>query len=107
MSYSGLDNVIPLMSSSFEDVCAPPELLTLDVGSEPTLEVGPALAAPDEVALLSDVVVVPDAEDEPPVLLEPVVEVAPDADGVPGEEVPPVEDELLDDEVEPDASGAA
>lgn len=62
---------------TMEDVCAPPELLTFDVGAEPTLEVGPLLEpdVPDAV-LLPEAVVVPDG-----VLALPDDEVVPDAPG--------------------------
>jgi hypothetical protein len=57
------------------EVKAPPELLTFDVGVEPTLEVGAAL----DVVLVPDA---PDAGDVPAVLLGPVVEAVPDMDDV-------------------------
>ena len=67
-------------------------LLTLDVGVEPTFDVGPALGP-----LVLDVVFVPDVADVVPDVDDvPGDEVVPDADGLPDEEDV---DELPDDEV--------
>lgn len=73
-----------------EDAWAPPELLTLDVGVEPILEVGPALVVPD-VVLVLDVEVVPDGL---------VAEVAFGADGLVVPDTGLVPDGLVAPEVE-------
>ncbi|TPG37088.1 hypothetical protein [Mycolicibacterium hodleri] len=74
------------------DVSAPPELRTLDVGVEPTVDVGPplGLAVPDVVLPVAEVV--PDAEDAPD-------DGAPDVDELPDGDESPDEDELPDEPV--------
>ena len=113
------------LSVLVEEVRAPPELLTLDLGDEP---VGPLLElvvpdaevvaevvlvpdvlVPDADEVVPDVVLVPDAEVVPEVVLVPDAEVVPDVDGLLDDDGLPDEDadEAPDDEVELDAPVSA
>ena len=83
-------------------------LLTLDVGVEPTLEVGPALelVVPD-VVLVPDVVVVPDGLVVLDVTLVPVVVLVLEVALVPDVGALPDGDDELDEDDESDEEGAA